>query len=216
MKKEVKRVLDEKRRAEENEIAEEAFTRIPHLPEELKMLILHHLSVSLIEKLELPFSTLRSVMQAKITKTGGFKAWQFYLKQKKNSTVPGKGAYGDPGAGQVHVDAQGRLQRWVARPNQAGQDFFIFDIDFTDLTDQAGQELLSSSIFNILLISWIQLIRLKEIFSFLNFWYFIDFIDSTDHSGLPRRLTWCPSVQLSSHLYSTTAVATSASGLLLR
>ena len=74
MKKEVKRVFDEKKRAEENEIAEEAFTRIPELPEELKMLILHHLSVSLIEKLELPFSTLRSVMQAKITKTGGFKA----------------------------------------------------------------------------------------------------------------------------------------------
>ena len=74
MKKEVKRVFDEKKRAEENEIAEEAFTRIPELPEELKMLILHHLSVSLIEKLELPFSTLRSVMQVQITKTGGFKA----------------------------------------------------------------------------------------------------------------------------------------------
>ena len=64
MKKEVKRALEEKRKAEENEIAEEAFTRIPDLPEELKMLILHHLSVSLIEKLELPISTLRAVLQA--------------------------------------------------------------------------------------------------------------------------------------------------------
>ena len=64
MKREVKRVVEEKKRAEENEIAEEAFTRIPHLPEELKMLILHHLSASLIEKLELPISTLRAVLQA--------------------------------------------------------------------------------------------------------------------------------------------------------
>ena len=64
MKREVKRALEEKRKAEENEIAEEAFTRIPDLPEELKMLILHHLSVSLIEKLELPISTLRAVLQA--------------------------------------------------------------------------------------------------------------------------------------------------------
>ena len=64
MKREVKRAFEEKRRAEENEIAEEAFTRIPDLPEELKMHILHHLSVSLIEKLELPISTLRAVLQA--------------------------------------------------------------------------------------------------------------------------------------------------------
>ena len=64
MRREVKRALEEKKKAEENEIADEAFTRIPNLPEELKMHILHHLSATLIEKLELPVSTLRAVLQA--------------------------------------------------------------------------------------------------------------------------------------------------------
>ena len=63
MRRKVKRAWEEKKRAEENAIAEEAFTHIPDLPEELKMQILHHLSVSLIEKLELPISTLRAVLQ---------------------------------------------------------------------------------------------------------------------------------------------------------
>ena len=54
---------EEKKRVEENAIAEEAFTRIPNLPEELRMLILHHLQPTIIEKLELSVSTLRSVLQ---------------------------------------------------------------------------------------------------------------------------------------------------------
>ena len=67
MKREVRRAFEEKRRAEENAIAEEAFKRIPDLPEELKIHILHHLSVTLIEKLELPTSTLRAVLQVHIS-----------------------------------------------------------------------------------------------------------------------------------------------------
>ena len=67
MKREARRAFEEKKRAEENEIAEEAFTRIPALPEELKMHILHHLTATLIEKLELPISTLRAVLQVHIS-----------------------------------------------------------------------------------------------------------------------------------------------------
>ena len=63
--KEAWEAWEEKKRAEENVIAEEAFTYIPDLPEELKIQILHHLSVTLIEKLELPISTLRAVLQAR-------------------------------------------------------------------------------------------------------------------------------------------------------
>ena len=63
MKREVKKALEEKKRVEEDAIAEEAFARIPNLPEELRMLILHHLQPTIIEKLELSVSTLRSVLQ---------------------------------------------------------------------------------------------------------------------------------------------------------
>ena len=55
--------MSEKKRTEENEIAEEALARIPALPDELKVHILHHLSTILIEKLDLPIPMLRAVLQ---------------------------------------------------------------------------------------------------------------------------------------------------------
>ena len=55
----------EKKRTEEEGIAEEACSRICHLPEELKILILHHLDLSLLHRLNLAGPHLRSVLQAK-------------------------------------------------------------------------------------------------------------------------------------------------------
>ena len=115
LKREVKKALEEKKRAEENAIAEEAFTRIPNLPEELRLLILHHLQPTIIEKLELSVSTLRSVLQVireSFSATG----------QISHQLFAGTRGDWQAGAGEVHVDRAGRVQRGVARLDQAGQE----------------------------------------------------------------------------------------------
>ena len=127
MKREARRAFEEKKRAEENEIAEEAFTRIPALPEELKMHILHHLSATIIEKLELPISTLRAVLQVHISHffvTSNLQGWTILQPTDCQifKYVAGKGADRESGAGEVDVDAQGGLQRRVARPHPARRE----------------------------------------------------------------------------------------------
>ena len=59
---------EEKKRTEEEGIAEEACSRICHLPEELKISILHHLDLSLLHRLNLAGPHLCSVLQAKEAK----------------------------------------------------------------------------------------------------------------------------------------------------
>ena len=79
------------------------------------MLILHHLQPTIIEKLELSVSTLRSVLQVirESFSTTEQKSYQLFA-----------GTRGDwqAGAGEVHVDRAGRVQRGVARLDQAGQE----------------------------------------------------------------------------------------------
>ena len=63
-KKKEKKIAEEKRKAEEKIIADEACSRIIGLPGELKIYILHHFSVKFLQKLNLPTSLLRLVLQA--------------------------------------------------------------------------------------------------------------------------------------------------------
>ena len=64
-KKKEKKIAEEKRKAEEKIIADEACSRITSLPGELKIYILHHFNVKLLQRLNLPSSLLRLVLQAK-------------------------------------------------------------------------------------------------------------------------------------------------------
>jgi len=54
-----------KRKAEEKQKAEEACSRIPDLPGELQVYILHHFPLKQLEQLELPVPLLRLVLQVK-------------------------------------------------------------------------------------------------------------------------------------------------------
>ena len=58
------RAAKKKKKAEVEKMADEALRRIEDLPQELKIQILHHLSITTIQKLNLPSSMLRSVLQA--------------------------------------------------------------------------------------------------------------------------------------------------------
>ena len=65
-REEVKRIVQQKILAKEeikSKVADEACVRIMHLPEELKIHILHHLAVKQLELLHLPPITLRAVLQ---------------------------------------------------------------------------------------------------------------------------------------------------------
>ena len=59
------RVAKNKKKVEVEKMADEALRRIEDLPQELKIQILHHLSITTIQKLNLPSSMLRSVLQAR-------------------------------------------------------------------------------------------------------------------------------------------------------
>ena len=59
------RAAKKKKKAEVEKMADEALRRIEDLPQELKIQILHHLSITTIQKLNLPSSMLRSVLQAR-------------------------------------------------------------------------------------------------------------------------------------------------------
>ena len=60
-----KRVQEERRRAEEDEIATEALKHITDLPEELKIYILHFFTPRSLLQLQLPTDMLRVVLQAR-------------------------------------------------------------------------------------------------------------------------------------------------------
>ena len=63
-KRKEKKIVEEKRKAEEKIVADEACSRITSLPGELKIYILHHFSVKFLQRLNLPRSLLRLVLQA--------------------------------------------------------------------------------------------------------------------------------------------------------
>ena len=79
------------------------------------MLILHHLQPTIIEKLELSVSTLRSVLQV-------IRESFVSTEQINHQLFAGKRGDWQAGAGEVHVDRAGRVQRGVARLDQAGQE----------------------------------------------------------------------------------------------
>ena len=63
-KRKEKKIAEEKRKAKEKVIADEACSRISDLPGELKIYILHHFSVKFLQRLDLPTSLLRLILQA--------------------------------------------------------------------------------------------------------------------------------------------------------